>query len=181
MLNVIWLPAFQWISSTFYFLPEYLAKFSQLIAFHDPELSNHLDGIGFIPDVSCFLWNADNLNMDYGTIGIQCDQWIPTGVLIACCTKGRKWILTLSTCIRQGKNEMKVKWQFSSGLWQFKLLAGLVICLPLSNNNCFAKACSEPERNEDLNIVCPSIRVLSVSCLTPHAYSLVSRELSTCI
>ncbi len=31
---------------------EYLAVFSHLIAFHDPELSNHLDGIGFIPDVS---------------------------------------------------------------------------------------------------------------------------------
>ena len=33
-------------------LVEYLAKFSHLIAFHDPELSTHLDGIGFIPDVS---------------------------------------------------------------------------------------------------------------------------------
>jgi TBC domain-containing protein kinase-like protein len=26
--------------------------FSHLIAFHDPELGNHLEGIGFIPDVS---------------------------------------------------------------------------------------------------------------------------------
>ncbi|XP_060078808.1 TBC domain-containing protein kinase-like protein [Ylistrum balloti] len=31
-------------------IQEYLAVFSHLIAFHDPELSNHLDGIGFIPD-----------------------------------------------------------------------------------------------------------------------------------
>jgi hypothetical protein len=32
--------------------PEYLTVFSQMIAFHDPELSNHLNQIGFIPDVS---------------------------------------------------------------------------------------------------------------------------------
>lgn len=32
--------------------PEYLAVFGHLIAFHDAELSNHLEGIGFIPDVS---------------------------------------------------------------------------------------------------------------------------------
>lgn len=31
---------------------EYLTVFSQMIAFHDPELSNHLNEIGFIPDVS---------------------------------------------------------------------------------------------------------------------------------
>lgn len=30
---------------------EYLTVFSQMIAFHDPELSNHLNEIGFIPDV----------------------------------------------------------------------------------------------------------------------------------
>ena len=40
------------------FLAEYLAKFSHLIAFHDPELSVHLDGIGFIPDVSVPTYNA---------------------------------------------------------------------------------------------------------------------------
>ena len=34
------------------YVTEYLAVFAHLIAFHDPELSNHLDGIGFIPDVS---------------------------------------------------------------------------------------------------------------------------------
>ncbi len=33
-------------------LSEYLTVFSQMIAFHDPELSNHLNEIGFIPDVS---------------------------------------------------------------------------------------------------------------------------------
>lgn len=33
---------------------EYLTVFSQMIAFHDPELSNHLNEIGFIPDV-CLL------------------------------------------------------------------------------------------------------------------------------
>lgn len=31
--------------------PEYLAVFSQLIAFHDPELFNHLHETGFIPEV----------------------------------------------------------------------------------------------------------------------------------
>lgn len=35
-----------------FFFPEYLTVFSQMIAFHDPELSNHLNEIGFIPDVS---------------------------------------------------------------------------------------------------------------------------------
>ncbi|XP_061441452.1 TBC domain-containing protein kinase-like protein isoform X4 [Rhineura floridana] len=31
-------------------IQEYLTVFSQMIAFHDPELSNHLNEIGFIPD-----------------------------------------------------------------------------------------------------------------------------------
>jgi len=37
-------------------IQEYLAVFSQMIAFHDPELSNHLDGIGFIPDLYAIPW-----------------------------------------------------------------------------------------------------------------------------
>lgn len=37
---------------TFACVSEYLTVFSQMIAFHDPELSNHLNEIGFIPDVS---------------------------------------------------------------------------------------------------------------------------------
>lgn len=36
----------------FLVISEYLTVFSQMIAFHDPELSNHLNEIGFIPDVS---------------------------------------------------------------------------------------------------------------------------------
>lgn len=36
---------------------EYLTVFSQMIAFHDPELSNHLNEIGFIPDVSTWRVN----------------------------------------------------------------------------------------------------------------------------
>ncbi|KAF4792285.1 hypothetical protein TURU_122968 [Turdus rufiventris] len=32
-------------------IQEYLTVFSQMIAFHDPELSNHLNEIGFIPDL----------------------------------------------------------------------------------------------------------------------------------
>mgnify|MGYP001793324819 FL=1 len=36
---------------------EYLALFSQLITFHEPELSNHLDEIGFAPDVSLPLYS----------------------------------------------------------------------------------------------------------------------------
>uniref|UniRef100_A0A8C2EM38 TBC domain-containing protein kinase-like protein n=1 Tax=Cyprinus carpio TaxID=7962 RepID=A0A8C2EM38_CYPCA len=35
-------------------IQEYLTVFSQMIAFHDPELSNHLNEIGFIPDVNVF-------------------------------------------------------------------------------------------------------------------------------
>ena len=37
-------------------IQEYLAKFSHLIAFHDPLLFNHLDGIGFIPDLYAIPW-----------------------------------------------------------------------------------------------------------------------------
>ncbi|XP_062592920.1 TBC domain-containing protein kinase-like protein, partial [Saccostrea cucullata] len=37
-------------------IQEYLAVFSHLITFHDPELSNHLDGIGFIPDLYAIPW-----------------------------------------------------------------------------------------------------------------------------
>nr|XP_060511813.1 TBC domain-containing protein kinase-like protein [Panthera onca] len=38
-------------------IQEYLTVFSQMIAFHDPELSNHLNEIGFIPDVSTWYIN----------------------------------------------------------------------------------------------------------------------------
>ncbi|XP_013390013.1 TBC domain-containing protein kinase-like protein [Lingula anatina] len=37
-------------------IQEYLAVFSNLIAFHDPELFNHLDEIGFIPDLYSIPW-----------------------------------------------------------------------------------------------------------------------------
>ena len=37
-------------------IQEYLAKFSHLQAFHDPILFNHLDGIGFIPDLYAIPW-----------------------------------------------------------------------------------------------------------------------------
>ncbi|XP_041359540.1 TBC domain-containing protein kinase-like protein [Gigantopelta aegis] len=37
-------------------IQEYLAVFAHLITFHDPELSNHLDGIGFIPDLYAIPW-----------------------------------------------------------------------------------------------------------------------------
>lgn len=40
---------------------EYLAVFSHLIAFHDPQLSCHLDDIGFIPDVSLVHASKQNL------------------------------------------------------------------------------------------------------------------------
>lgn len=35
---------------------EYLAKFTHIIAFHDPDLSNHLQEIGFIPDLFAIPW-----------------------------------------------------------------------------------------------------------------------------
>ncbi|KAL3878639.1 hypothetical protein ACJMK2_030970 [Sinanodonta woodiana] len=37
-------------------IQEYLVVFSHLIAFHDPELSNHLNDIGFIPDLYAIPW-----------------------------------------------------------------------------------------------------------------------------
>jgi len=37
-------------------IQEYLAKFSHLQAFHDPVLFNHLDEIGFIPDLYAIPW-----------------------------------------------------------------------------------------------------------------------------
>ncbi|XP_022084474.1 TBC domain-containing protein kinase-like protein [Acanthaster planci] len=37
-------------------IQEYLAVFSHLIAFHDPELSNHMNSIGFIPELYAIPW-----------------------------------------------------------------------------------------------------------------------------
>uniref|UniRef100_A0A674A2R0 TBC1 domain containing kinase n=1 Tax=Salmo trutta TaxID=8032 RepID=A0A674A2R0_SALTR len=37
-------------------IQEYLTVFSQMFAFHDPELSNHLNEIGFIPDLYAIPW-----------------------------------------------------------------------------------------------------------------------------
>ncbi|KAF5298584.1 hypothetical protein FQR65_LT09678 [Abscondita terminalis] len=37
-------------------IQEYLAKFSQLIAFHDPTLANHLQNINFIPELFAIPW-----------------------------------------------------------------------------------------------------------------------------
>lgn len=56
-------------SRPFACVSEYLTVFSQMIAFHDPELSNHLNEIGFIPDVShkraCVLTYLQTLQTDY--------------------------------------------------------------------------------------------------------------------
>lgn len=37
-------------------IQEYLAKFSQLIAFHDPHLANHLYDINFYPELFAIPW-----------------------------------------------------------------------------------------------------------------------------
>ncbi|KAK4296947.1 hypothetical protein Pmani_030595 [Petrolisthes manimaculis] len=37
-------------------IQEYLAKFSHMIAFHDPRLANHLHSIGFIPELYAIPW-----------------------------------------------------------------------------------------------------------------------------
>jgi TBC domain-containing protein kinase-like protein len=37
-------------------IQEYLAKFSHLIAFHDPALANHLAGISFVPELFAIPW-----------------------------------------------------------------------------------------------------------------------------
>ncbi|KAF9368827.1 hypothetical protein CPB97_004217, partial [Podila verticillata] len=35
---------------------EYLAVFRHLLSFHDPELSSHLDHIGFVPQLYAISW-----------------------------------------------------------------------------------------------------------------------------
>lgn len=40
------------------FYAEYLAVFCHLIAFHDPELFNHLDETGFQPEVIYLKWHC---------------------------------------------------------------------------------------------------------------------------
>lgn len=42
----------------YYVFAEYLAVFSHLITFHEPQLANHMDDIGFIPDVSNSSWET---------------------------------------------------------------------------------------------------------------------------
>lgn len=37
-------------------IQEYLAKFSHLISFHDPDLANHLSGISFVPELFAIPW-----------------------------------------------------------------------------------------------------------------------------
>lgn len=49
--RMFWL-VFLTVILNLFVISEYLTVFSQMIAFHDPELSNHLNEIGFIPDVS---------------------------------------------------------------------------------------------------------------------------------
>lgn len=37
-------------------IQEFLSKFSQLMGFHDPELTSHLNSIGFIPELYAIPW-----------------------------------------------------------------------------------------------------------------------------
>lgn len=37
-------------------IQEYLGKFSQIIAFHDPQLANHLKSINFVPELFAIPW-----------------------------------------------------------------------------------------------------------------------------
>lgn len=53
----------------FIVISEYLTVFSQMIAFHDPELSNHLNEIGFIPDVSTCCINRNEVKKNKAEIG----------------------------------------------------------------------------------------------------------------
>ena len=68
-------------------IQEYLAKFSHLQAFHDPELFNHLDEIGFIPDLYAIPWVLTMFShvfplhkifhlWDRLLLGAQLKQWI---------------------------------------------------------------------------------------------------------
>lgn len=46
-------------------IQEYLAKFSHMIAFHDPQLFNHLDTIGFIPELYAIPWFLTMYTREY--------------------------------------------------------------------------------------------------------------------
>lgn len=46
-------------------IEEYLAKFSQLIAFHDPELANHLYEINFYPQLFAIPWFLTLFSREY--------------------------------------------------------------------------------------------------------------------
>lgn len=37
-------------------LDDYFAVFRHLLSFHDPELSSHIDAIGFMPDLYAIRW-----------------------------------------------------------------------------------------------------------------------------
>ncbi len=46
---------------------EYLAVFSQMIAYHEPELYNHLSDIGFAPEVGKSNWRHTSHHILYST------------------------------------------------------------------------------------------------------------------
>jgi TBC domain-containing protein kinase-like protein len=46
-------------------IQEYLATFSHLIAFHDPQLFNHLDEIGFVPELYAIPWFLTMYTREY--------------------------------------------------------------------------------------------------------------------
>ena len=50
---------------SFSLFTEYLAVFSHLLAFHDPGLFSHLDGIGFIPDLYAIPWYLTMFAREY--------------------------------------------------------------------------------------------------------------------
>ncbi|KAK3907313.1 TBC domain-containing protein kinase-like protein [Frankliniella fusca] len=59
---------------------EYLAKFTHIIAFHDPELSNHLQEIGFIPELFAIPWFLTMFSQ------VDIERCLSDSVAFYCCT-----------------------------------------------------------------------------------------------
>lgn len=59
-------------------IQEYLGKFSQIIAFHDPQLANHLKSINFVPELFAIPWFLTMFSRKF----YQCTLLIIYAVLI---------------------------------------------------------------------------------------------------
>lgn len=63
-------------------IQEYLGKFSQIIAFYDPQLANHLRSINFVPELFAIPWFltmfSRKLHVNYVSIILKIIQYCST-------------------------------------------------------------------------------------------------------